>query len=93
MHLINLGFFLEVSVWTAATLLLDPDVRHHPVRALRSIGRLRRSPFLTRRALGRILHYSRQGFHPDDHDTTDLIDQWRTELFGADGTLIDSLAS
>ena len=37
--------------------------------------------------------YFRPGFHPDDRDTTALIEQWRTELFGEQGTLNDKLAS
>ncbi len=36
--------------------------------------------------------YQRADFHPDDHDTTQLLEQWRAELFGAAGELTDMLA-
>jgi len=36
--------------------------------------------------------YNRADFHPDDHRSADLVDQWRTELFGDAGTLNDKLA-
>ena len=29
--------------------------------------------------------------HPDDIDTTALLEQWREELFGAEGVLVDHL--
>ncbi len=37
--------------------------------------------------------YNRPDFHPDDRDTTELVEQWRAELFGEDGTLNDKLAT
>ncbi len=37
--------------------------------------------------------YNRPDFHPDDRDTTELVERWRAELFGADGTLNDKLAT
>jgi predicted metal-dependent hydrolase len=33
--------------------------------------------------------YFRPGFHPDDRDTRALLERWRVELFGPDGTLRD----
>ncbi len=87
MYLINAAFVVEVSAWTAVSLLTDRDTRRHPISLLRSLWRLRRSPFLTRDALIQVLDYTRQDFHPDDHDTTGLIDSWRSRLFGPGGTL------
>jgi predicted metal-dependent hydrolase len=37
--------------------------------------------------------YNRPDFHPDDRDTTELVEGWRAELFGAQGTLNDKLAT
>ena len=37
--------------------------------------------------------YNRPDFHPDDRDTDELVEQWRAELFGDEGTLNDKLAS
>ncbi|EFV13896.1 metal-dependent hydrolase [Segniliparus rugosus] len=33
----------------------------------------------------------RRGFHPDDIDTTPLLDKWNAELFGDNGALLDHL--
>ena len=35
--------------------------------------------------------YNRPDFHPDDRDTTELVERWRAELFGEHGTLNDKL--
>ena len=35
--------------------------------------------------------YMRPGFHPDDIDTTALLERWQDELFGVDGVLVDHL--
>ena len=44
------------------------------------------------RAVQQLFEYHRRGFHPNDRDTTELIGQWRTKLFGSDGALTDLLA-
>ena len=36
---------------------------------------------------------NRPGFHPDDRDTTALVERWRADLFGEQGTLDDKLAT
>jgi predicted metal-dependent hydrolase len=35
--------------------------------------------------------HNRPDFHPDDSDTTELVETWRAELFGDNGTLNDKL--
>lgn len=42
---------------------------------------------LFRKLIPAYLDYFRPGFHPDDNDTTALLDQWRARLFGEGGTL------
>ena len=37
--------------------------------------------------------FNRRDFHPDDYDATELVEQWRSELFGASGTMNDRLTS
>jgi predicted metal-dependent hydrolase len=37
--------------------------------------------------------YNRPDFHPDDSDTTALVQTWRAKLFGENGTLNDKLTS
>ena len=39
----------------------------------------------------RLRDYNRKGFHPDDHDNTELLAEWRARLFGDEGTLVDHL--
>jgi predicted metal-dependent hydrolase len=90
---IHLTFVLETSIWTLVSLAMDPAARRHPLRVLRSLMRIRRSPFTSRRAVRQMFEYHRRGFHPNDRDTTELVEQWRTKLFGSAGTLTDLLAS
>jgi hypothetical protein len=35
----------------------------------------------------------RADFHPDHHDTSDLLEHWRAELLGPEGTISDRLAA
>ena len=52
---------------------------------------LRRGLF--RKLIPAYLDYFRPGFHPDDRDTTSLLTEWRSRLFGETGTLRDILDS
>lgn len=54
--------------------------------------RFRRSPLMRREVWDHLCAYDRLHFHPDDRDTTALVEEWRTTLFGADGRLNDRLA-
>jgi predicted metal-dependent hydrolase len=53
---------------------------------------LRQQRLLSLWALRRVFSYLRPGFHPDDHDTNELVTTWRATLFGDAGTLNDKLA-
>jgi hypothetical protein len=66
----------------------DPAARN-PLRLLRSVRRLRANPFARASLARRLGEYLRPGFHPDDHDTTAVVERWRAELFGTDGLLAD----
>jgi hypothetical protein len=90
MRLTNLLFVPVVVAFTAISLARD-RAAYHPVRLLCSLAGLRHSPFLTREMLDHIRAYNRRGFHPDDIDATELLERWRTELFGTDGVLVDHL--
>jgi predicted metal-dependent hydrolase len=90
MQAVTVAFIGVVVGLTVASLLADRstgDLR----RLARSLARLRRSPWLNARVLRHLLAYDRRGFHPDDRDTTDLIETWRTTLFGANGALAEQL--
>jgi len=63
----------------------------NPVRLWGSLRKLRDNPFFTKDVWRRLTDYNRPDFHPDDHDATELLDRWRTELFGDHGELTDML--
>jgi predicted metal-dependent hydrolase len=78
------------TVLLIIALARDPIARRQPVRVAREAYALYRGPFF--RGLPRELaKYLRPGFHPDDIDTTALLEQWRAELFGSEGVLVDHL--
>jgi len=85
--------FLLVSVgWTTYGVVTDAGTWRHPGRVFRGLGRLPSSPWLRRSVIRRIRDYNRRGFHPDDHDATALLDEWRPLLFGEEGRLRNRLA-
>jgi predicted metal-dependent hydrolase len=73
---------------TVASLATDPATYRHPVRLVKGLVALRHSPFLRRQVLAHLWSYNGRKFHPEDRDTAGLIDQWRDELFGDQGSLI-----
>jgi predicted metal-dependent hydrolase len=89
----HLNFLFETGLWTLISLAMDGDAWRHPLRVLRSLARLRRSPFVTPQATRQLLQYTNHGFHPNDRDTSELIGEWRARLFGERGELTDLLAS
>jgi predicted metal-dependent hydrolase len=92
MKFIRWGFVGGMALQIGVSLLLD-RATYRPGNLRRSLRRVRQSPFMQRELWDQLCDYDRPDFHPDDRDTNDLVDQWRTELFGAEGTLNDKLAS
>ncbi|HEU5026352.1 MAG TPA: metal-dependent hydrolase [Spirillospora sp.] len=90
MRWISAGFLLLVVTGTLVSLLTD-RAAYRPVRLLRSIAGLRRSPFLAPEVVRRLRAYNKPGFHPDDLDNTELLERWREELFGTEGALTAKL--
>ncbi|CAN5574813.1 metal-dependent hydrolase [soil metagenome] len=86
MRVVTVLFLGSVVLGTTASMLVDPATRDLR-RLRRSVAALRRSPWLTRSVRQHIGDYNRRGFHPDDHDTSEVVARWRAELFGTDGTL------
>ncbi|BBY27088.1 metal-dependent hydrolase [Mycolicibacterium sediminis] len=84
MVLIQATFLPEVIIQTARSLAFD-RAAYNPVRLVRSVRALRRSPLFDRAAMYRYGSYYRNDFHPDDWDTTDLLAEWSKKLFDADG--------
>jgi hypothetical protein len=93
MWVVHLNFILETGTWTLISVAKDPDARRHPLRVLKGAARLTHSPFTRARTVRQLFQYHRRNFHPNDRDTTQMIDQWRADLFGADGRLTDVRAS
>lgn len=78
------------AVSLAFSLSQDPRARRQPLRLLREAYALSRGPIF--KGLGaELMKYLRPGFHPDDIDTTALLERWQQELFGAQGALVDHL--
>ncbi len=91
MKIIRLGFILGSILEVVASLATDPAT--YKRGALRkSLARFRGSNVVSKRVWDQLREYDRPGFHPDDHDTTALIEHWRAELFGDQGVLKDRLA-
>lgn len=89
MNAITTGVVLGAGAAVLAGLTLDRRARRNPRAALRELGA---SPFFTKGMWTRLRDYNRRDFHPDDVDTAELVEQWRDELFGPDGTLRDKVA-
>ncbi|MEB3031998.1 metal-dependent hydrolase [[Mycobacterium] nativiensis] len=78
------------AVTLAYSLSRDSRARRQPLRLIREAYALARGPIF--RGLGRdLVKYARPGFHPDDIDTSALLDRWQQQLFGVDGALVDHL--
>ena len=92
MNVLRFGFVGFMAVQVLFSLAGDrATYRRGNLR--RSWKRFRRSPVMTRALWDQLRDYNRPDFHPDDSDTNELVETWRTELFGQDGRLNDKLAS
>lgn len=78
------------TVLLVVALARDPIARRRPLRLVHEAYDLYRGPFF-KGMIGQLARYLRPGFHPDDIDTTALLEQWREELFGSEGVLVDHL--
>lgn len=92
MNMITIGFIGTATLFTIYSMLRDPATRD--LRRLRqSLKGLKTSPWLTKDVRKRIRDYNRPDFHPDDHDATALLAEWREKLFGEQGALVDHLSA
>ncbi|MGZ4683224.1 MAG: metal-dependent hydrolase [Acidimicrobiales bacterium] len=92
MNLMRFGFVGGMAVQVVVSLLGDPDT-YTPGTLRRSWRTFRSSPIVHRDLWRQLRDYNRPDFHPDDRDASALIARWRDELFGAQGTLNDKLAT
>jgi predicted metal-dependent hydrolase len=91
MKFLRYGFVLGLVASIIGSLLLDRRT-YRPGVLRKSWRKVRRSPIVSRDLWERLKDYERADFHPDDHDTTELVATWRATLFGDAGTLNDKLA-
>ena len=91
MKALTWGFLLGTAGQIVVSLLRDAAA-YRPGRLRASWQRLRRSPIMQAHLWHRLRDYNRPDFHPDDHDTRELVERWRAELFGTEGTLNHKLA-
>ena len=90
MNLLTFGFISGMTLQVAISVLLDRET-YRRGRLIRSLRGLRRSPIMQRELWLQLRDYNRRDFHPEDRDTTQLVEQWRAVLFGPDGKLNDKL--
>lgn len=91
MNTTTVGFIGVTLVWTTASLVSDPATWRHPLRVLRGLAAVRHSPWLTAAVWRQLRDYNRPGFHPDQHDSTAVLERWKVTLFGNGGSLSDLL--
>ncbi|ORV08624.1 metal-dependent hydrolase [Mycobacterium celatum] len=85
-------YVLTIPVVTggvALSIMLDPT-GWRPITVLRQTIGVFRGPLL-KGLMADLRKYMRPGFHPDDIDTSELLERWRRELFGTEGALVDHL--
>lgn len=90
-RIMTVGLLGVVFVGTTLSMLFTDRSTYNPVRLVRSVARLRHSPFLERDVIDHLRAYSQPGFHPDDFDSGELLQRWTAELFGPEGRLATHL--
>jgi predicted metal-dependent hydrolase len=92
MRVLRYMFVVGMTLQVVGSLLLDPAT-YRRGRLRNSWKKFKRSPVMQRAVWERLKDYDRPDFHPDDFDATALVEQWRAELFGEQGTLNDKLTA
>lgn len=90
MNVFRFVFIVGMTLQVLVSLALD-RAAYRPGNLLRSWRRFRSSPVMRPEVWRRLRDYNRHDFHPDDHDTSELVAMWREELFGREGYLNDRL--
>ncbi len=92
MRATTVAFLASLLFGVVVSMALDPASRDVP-RLRKSLARLRRNPVMRRENARLIRAYNKRGFHPEDRDNSELLEHWRTRLFGTGGELTDKLRS
>ena len=85
--------FLLTMVWQIGASLLRDRAAWNPIRLWRSLRYVAGSPLFSKQMWRTLRDYNRPGFHPNDHETADLLAAKRIELFGDDGRITPRLAA
>ncbi|MCU1355690.1 MAG: hypothetical protein JWM89_1108 [Acidimicrobiales bacterium] len=92
MNMLRFGFVFGMALQVVISLLGD-KATYQRGRLRASWRQFRRSPIMSRELWEQLKDYNRPDFHPDDRDTSELVETWRERLFGEHGTLNDKLAT
>jgi predicted metal-dependent hydrolase len=83
--LVLIAILIPVQVFVTDPAARRPGVLRRGVRRFRSTSLMRKEMWEA------IKDFEREDFHPEQRDTTALLDEWRERLFGDEGTLNDRL--
>jgi predicted metal-dependent hydrolase len=86
MYAVTAVFVGGLMLGTAYSVANDPSIRDVSL-VVKSLSQLPRWPFFSSAVGRRLLSYLRRDFHPDDIDSSLLLERWRNELFGPNGVL------
>ncbi|MGV0586828.1 metal-dependent hydrolase [Mycobacteroides chelonae] len=90
MALLYYSMIPVLTVAVLASIATDP-AGWRPITVARQAVGFFRGPIM-RGLMGDLRIYMKRGFHPDDVDTTALLEKWQRELFGAEsGALLDRM--
>jgi uncharacterized protein len=92
MNFFRFGFVLGMGVAVVLSLLRDRET-YRRGKLRQSWKRVKASPIMDPALWRQLKDYNRPDFHPDDSDTTELVETWKAELFGEHGTMNDKLMS
>ena len=90
MKFVRVAFVVATVVGVILSMLRDRET-YKPGALRTSWRRFKTTPFMRKEFWAQLREYDRPGFHPDDRDTDGLVEEWRDELFGTEGTLNDKL--
>jgi predicted metal-dependent hydrolase len=92
MKFIRAMFIVGLTVEMVVSIAGDRTT-YRPGKLRQSWRRFKASPLMSRELWDALLEYDKPDFHPDDRDTNELVERWREQLFGNEGTLNDKLTS